>query len=307
VTAADVTGGAGVITRTWLRWEGYQPRLERDVFATTEPASIAAAVDAFCRAELGGGIDHYEFYFTGIGSTHGLCLDDGRRVVVKVHRATSDVAHLAAVQKVQSHLAADGFPAPQPLLGPAPLANGIAVVEMLLDRGAWGDAHKPEIRKLVAGGLFRQIDLCRELVGLPGLESSWSVIRRYWQRPHDRRFDFPATSGGAEWIERLAAEALRRLDEGGQARPPSATMTGASSTCASPAAIWWPPGTGTVWAPGSSRRSWAPRHIASRPTTASMAWTWCRLARRRWRSSATTRRLGAGRSARMSTARQSRR
>jgi hypothetical protein len=215
VTAADVTGGAGVITRTWLRWEGYQPRLERDVFATTEPASIAAAVDAFCRAELGGGIDHYEFYSTGIGSTHGLCLDDGRRVVVKVHRATSDVAHLAAGQKVQSHLAAGGFPAPQPLLGPAPLANGIAVVEMLLDRGAWGDAHKPEIRKLVAGGLFRQIDLCRELVGLPGLESSWSVIRRYWQRPHDRRFDFPATSGGAEWIERLAAEALRRLDEEG--------------------------------------------------------------------------------------------
>jgi hypothetical protein len=136
-------------------------------------------------------------------------------VVVKVHRATTDVAHLAAVRTAQSHLAAAGFPAPQPLLGPTPLANGIAVAGMLLDPGEWEDAHRPEIRRLVAGGLFRQIELSRELVGLPGLDSSWSVIRRYWQTPHDRRFDFPATADGAAWIERLAAEALRRLDEEG--------------------------------------------------------------------------------------------
>jgi hypothetical protein len=210
-----LSGGADVITGTWLRWEGYQPRLERDLFATTGPSSIVAAVDAFCEAQLGSGIDRYEFYSVGVGSTHGLRLDDGRRVVVKVHRATTDIAHLAAVHKVQGHLAAAGFPAPQPLIGPTPLAKGTAVAEELLDRGAWADAHRPEIRRLVVGGLFRQIELCRELVGLPGLASSWSVIRRYWRAPHDRRFDFPATADGAEWIERLSAEALRRLEEEG--------------------------------------------------------------------------------------------
>ena len=214
--AAESPGGAEVITATWRFWEGYEPRVERDVFATTDASSIVAAVDAFCRANLGSGIDHYEFYWPSVGSTHGLCLVDGRRVVVKVHRATANVAHLAAVQTVQGHLAEAGFPAPQPLIGPTPLANGVAVAEMLLDRGAWEDAHRPEIRKLVAGGLCRQIELSRELVGLPGIESSTARMRQLRQTPHDLRFDFLATSEGAEWIDRLAAEAQRRLDEEGE-------------------------------------------------------------------------------------------
>ena len=219
MTAADLTGGVDAITGVWRFWESYQPRLESDVYECTEPSSIVAAVDGFCFAELGSRIEHYAFYSVGVGSTHGLYLDDGRRVVVKVHRATADVSHLTAVHKVQGHLAAAGFPAPQPLLGPTPLANGIAVAEELLDRGAWGDAHEPEIRKLVAGGLAGQIELSRDLVGLPGLESSTAAMRQRWQTPHDRRFDFPATSDGADWIERLAAEALRRLDEEGAGEP----------------------------------------------------------------------------------------
>lgn len=219
MSETDLIGAVDVITATWLYWEGYEKRIERDVFTTTEASSIVAAVDAFCRARLGSGIDHYEFYWPSVGSAHGLCLDDGRRVVVKVHRTTANVAHLAAVQTVQGHLAAAGFPAPLPLLGPTPLANGIAVAEMLLDRGAWEDAHEPEIRKLVAGGLFRQIELCRELVGLPGLESSTAAMRQRWRTPHDLRFDFPATADGAEWIDHLAAEALRRLDEEGAGEP----------------------------------------------------------------------------------------
>ena len=216
---ADLTGAVHVITDTWRRWEGYRPRLERDLFATTHPSSIVAAVDAFCRARLGSGIASYELYSVGVGSTHGFRLTDGRRVVVKVHRVTDSTAHLAAVHRVQGHLAAAGFPAPQPLLGPTPLANGIAVAEELLDRGAWKDAHEPEIRRLVAGGLARQIELSRDLVDLPGLEPITSTMRRRWRAPHDLRFDFPATADGADWIESLAAEALRRLDEEGGGVP----------------------------------------------------------------------------------------
>jgi len=219
MTAADPTGGVEVITGVWRFWESYQPRLERDVYESTEPSSIVATVDGFCFAELGSRIEHYEFYSVGVGSTHGLCLDDGRRVVVKVHRATADVSQLTAAHKVQGHLAAAGFPAPQPLLGPTRLAHGIGVAEELLDRGAWEDAHEPEVRKLVAGGLARQIALSRGFVGLPGLESSAAAMRERWQTPHDRRFDFPATADGAEWIELLAEEALRRLDEEGAGEP----------------------------------------------------------------------------------------
>jgi hypothetical protein len=219
MSEADLAGADHVITDTWRRWEGYQPRLERDLFATTHPSSIVAAVDAFCRARLGSGIASYEFYSVGVGSTHGLRLTDGRRVVVKVHRATTDVAHLAAVHMVQGHLAAAGFPAPQPLVGPAPLAHGIAVAEELFDRGVWEDAHEPEIRKLVAGGLAWQIELCQSLVDLPGLEPITFTMRRRWRTPHDLRFDFPATADGADWIESLAAEALRRLDEEGVGVP----------------------------------------------------------------------------------------
>lgn len=102
MSEADLTGAAHVITDTWRRWEGYQPRLERNLFATTHPSSIVAAVDAFCRARLGSGIASYEFYSVGVGSTHGLRLTDGRRVVVKVHRATTDVAHLAAVHMAKA-------------------------------------------------------------------------------------------------------------------------------------------------------------------------------------------------------------
>jgi hypothetical protein len=120
---------------------------------------------------------------------------------------------------VQGHLAAAGFPAPQPLVGPAPLAHGIAVAEELFDRDVWEDAHEPEIRKLVAGGLAWQIELCQSLVDLPGLEPITFTMRRRWRTPHDLRFDFPATADGADWIESLAAEALRRLDEEGVGVP----------------------------------------------------------------------------------------
>jgi hypothetical protein len=214
-TGRSVDSWAAVIAATYAHWEGYQGFNERDVFGTVEPAAIVKAVDAFCQAQLAACIDGYEFYATSVCGVHGVRLGDGRRIVVKVHRAGADVEHLAAVQEVQRHLAAAGFPAPRPILGPTRLAGGVAVVEEMLDRGGWADAHEPRIRRLVAGALARQIELCKSLVDLPGLKSRALVTRQLWRRPHDRRFDFAATAEGAEWIDRLAVEANRRLDEEG--------------------------------------------------------------------------------------------
>jgi hypothetical protein len=111
-----------------------EPLLERDVFGTPDPQRIATFVDRFCDQHLGSGVAGYEFFATSVGSVHGARLRDRRRVVVKASRRDVDLVHLAAVQRVQTHLADGGYPAPRPLLGPAPLAHGFAMVGTLLDR-----------------------------------------------------------------------------------------------------------------------------------------------------------------------------
>jgi aminoglycoside phosphotransferase (APT) family kinase protein len=187
-------------------------RLERELFGTRDPARVAEAVDGFCEARLGAGVGEYEFFATSVRSVHGVRLDDGRRVVVKVHRADAELGHLRAVARVQEHLADAGFPSPRPLLGPTPLAQGLAVVETLLDAGCWADPHRPAVRREMAASLARLVELCRPLAGLPGLCRSRERARRLWLRPHDRRFDFPGTSQGAAWIDRLGRAADEQLD-----------------------------------------------------------------------------------------------
>jgi Phosphotransferase enzyme family len=193
--------------------DSYELRLERDVFASNDARCIAALVDRFCRERLGARIERCEFFASSVGSVHGVRLADGCRVVVKAYRRDVDIAHLTAMQRVQARLAADGFPAPRPVLAPAPLARGIAIVETLLDHGRWADAHDPTVRGAVAAGLVRLLRSARPLAGIPGLVSWRDVYDGLWRQPHDRRFDFPGTVRGAEWIDRDAAEARRRLDE----------------------------------------------------------------------------------------------
>jgi len=207
----DATLGSAVAT-VLADWDG-EPLLERDVFATTDPQRIATLVDRFCAQRLGSQVAGYEFFATSVGSVHGVRLRDERRVVVKAYRRELDLVHLAAVQRVQARLADGGFPAPRPVLAPAPPARGVAVVETLLDRGEWADAHGPAVRRAVAGGLAQLVERARPLACLPGLVSWREGYDRLWRQPHDRRFDFAATARGAEWIDRLAAEARRRLDE----------------------------------------------------------------------------------------------
>jgi hypothetical protein len=205
-----MSDGASVIAAAFAERE---PDLEREVFATVQPETIAQAVDSFCRAHLGEAVDEYEFFATSIGSVHGVRLTDGQRVVVKAHRADRDRDHLSAVQHVQEHLSRAQFPSPRPVLGPTPLAHGLAVVESLLDEGSWADAHQSAVRREMAFTLARLVELSRPLASLPGLSSMREIARRLWLEPHDPRFDFPGTSGGAEWIDRPARAANEQLDE----------------------------------------------------------------------------------------------
>jgi hypothetical protein len=185
--------------------------LEQDIFGTDRPDDIAKQVDAFCHARLGSAIANYEFFATSVGSVHGLRLRDGRRIVLKAHRHDIPIEHLVAVQRVQETLSAAGFPAPRPLLPPTRIANGLAIIETLLDRGQPADPHDPTIRQAMATGLA---GLIQGSAAIPtaGLERWRHGVDRLWTQPHDRRFDFSATADTAGWIDALADQALRQLD-----------------------------------------------------------------------------------------------
>jgi hypothetical protein len=207
------------IADSYAGWTGpRQP--EEDIFGTGDPERIAGLVDRFCTGSLGSGIDNYEFFSSGVLSVHGVRLLDGRRVVVKVARRSFGPAFLRAARVVQAHLAAHGFPCPSPILGPAALARGIAVVEELVCRGGRADPHEPAIRSEMASTLAWQVDLAQGFVSLEGLRPSLLASPgsgELWPDPHEARFDFAASARGAEWIDSLARVARHRLAEGAAA------------------------------------------------------------------------------------------
>ena len=116
---------ADLVADRFEEW-GFVPHIVRAVFPDGSAAGVASALDDFCRRQLGAGVEAAEFFEASVGSVHGLRLDDGRRVVVKVHAPRTSVRFLAAVQAVQRHLADRGFPAPVPLVGPVAFGRGTA-------------------------------------------------------------------------------------------------------------------------------------------------------------------------------------
>jgi hypothetical protein len=181
--------------------------VERDVFGTTDAGEIDAAVERFCRAQLGCGAAGALFYESSVGCVLGLELADGRRAVLKVHQPDKSAARLAGCQAVQAGLYARGFPCPEPLLGPRPLGRGLAVVERYLERGERRDARDPAIRYEIAARLHELIALARSARLGTDLGGSWFGSlppEQLWPRPHNPRIDLAATARGAEWIDELA-------------------------------------------------------------------------------------------------------
>jgi hypothetical protein len=214
VGSAFVSDMAALIAARFETW-GFVPLIVRDVYAESRPEAIASALDQFCLLHLGSGAERAEFFEASVGSVHGIELSDGRRVVVKAHRSNTSVAFLTAMQTVQAHLASYAFPTPEPLLGPNRLGRGVAIVESLLDSGAHADAHDPAIRSIMAHGLAALVARCCSLTRLDGLHERLMAVPRneLWPTPHDRRFDFSATTRGAEWIDRVASAAKRIRDQ----------------------------------------------------------------------------------------------
>lgn len=180
------------------------------IFGSRDAAVIEAAVDGFCRSQLGAAIVEVLFRATSVGVVFGVRLEDGRRVVVKVHQPRELRETLEAVQAVQAHLHSTGFPCPAPLFGPTRLANGFAVVEQLIDEGEFRDTHESSYRQRMAEVLAWHFQLARECGQPEALGRGWSlyVPDRLWPpQAHSPVIDFEATAVGAEWIDAIAAKA----------------------------------------------------------------------------------------------------
>jgi Phosphotransferase enzyme family len=206
----SVIGLASRIRRASQEWE---PAVEAAIFDTVDPDEIEKMIFGFVAERLGS-VERAVFYRPGVGVVAGLRLVGGAEVVIKVHRWNVSVDRLAAVQLVQAHMAARGLPAPRPLASPEPLGHGIATVEEMA-RGGPVDGHQPGVRRAVAVGLRRFIVAGTE-IATPAALGPPLMMRpagaELWFEPHDVRFDFSATSLGAEWIDELAALARSRLD-----------------------------------------------------------------------------------------------
>jgi phosphotransferase family enzyme len=199
-----------VIAREIARW-GAAPRALADAFGTVEPDAVATVVSEFCQQYLGASPAAYEFFEGGVGTVHGLRLDDGRRVAIKVHRADADLGFLTVVQETQALIADGGMAAPRPLLPPTPIAQGIAMVEELLDDGAAVPAHDATHRARMAADLRRFIVLATPQRAAFGHRSGFltGIGETLYPLPHDRRFNLELPSG--EWIDAVAERARETL------------------------------------------------------------------------------------------------
>jgi hypothetical protein len=214
-----VTTVARVIGDELARWN--VSAVEESVFGTGDPAEIAAAIDAFCRRSLGRGATEGLFYRSSVGCVIGLVLDDGERVVLKAYQARWSKAFLDAVGLVQGHLAAAGFCCATPLRAAEALperANLVITESWLADPGMEAAAG-PRAQQISAVGLARQIDLCRPLGAVAGLQPhpQEQPTSGLYPEPHSPLFDFRATGEGAEWIDAIAERAqVQRQADGGR-------------------------------------------------------------------------------------------
>jgi hypothetical protein len=172
--------------------------IERSIFGTHDPAAIWAQVLEACP----DAVDCFAFEVS-VGALFGLRLRDGSRIALKVHVGRVEPRYLEAVQRVQEHLSARGFPCPKPLR-----VRERVTIEEWRDDGVYRDAHEPEVRRVVAGHLAELLRVTDELQPPPGLEPYFAPPDApLWPVPHNVLFDFEATAGGAEWIDEIAGAA----------------------------------------------------------------------------------------------------
>jgi hypothetical protein len=208
------TGSVAAAISQTITDRGSESSMEVVLFGTDDPDVIARELNDLASLHLRSAVERCLFYECSQGAVLGLELEDGRRVAVKAHQPDRSAAFLVAVQDVQRHLWGRGFPCPAPILGPTPLGTGLAVADEFLDAGTFMDAHDPAVRKEMANALAALVRMAQPFVSSHDLpHSPWLDLPAgsLWRPPHHPRFDFDATTAGAEWIDAIAAEALTQV------------------------------------------------------------------------------------------------
>jgi hypothetical protein len=217
-----MTGGAEHLAATiaaHLReWDSSPAFVELAIFATDDATAIAQTLNSFCLKTLGAPVRRGLFHRSSIGSVTGVVLEDGRAVVIKAHQPEQSLQFLVEIVRIQSYLAERRIFATRVIAGPAPLGQGLAIVEQFTDVGATADAHEPAVRRALATSLHAIVEACDPFVAATSLKPALlgGIEGALWPKPHSKLFDFGATSHGAEWIDEIAALAIERVVPAGR-------------------------------------------------------------------------------------------
>lgn len=187
---------------------------ERAVHGAVTVPELHAFLDSWARDRLGGAIADVRFRGGRIDAVWGVELQDGRAVVITAHRKPVDLNAAEATLDAQRTLVDAGFPCPVPLAGPDEVDGRVLTAETLLV-GEQPNGRDPGIRRLLADGLARHIEILRarpDLVGRAGSGPSWC---RYqggpWPVPHDTIVDFRSTPAGFEWLDVFGQRAADQI------------------------------------------------------------------------------------------------
>lgn len=187
---------------------------EGAVFGSMTSEEIHVFLDDHARQQLGSAIARVRFRAGRIDAVWGVELADGRAVVIKTHRPPADVGALRATPDAKRLLVAAGFPCPTPLFGPDDVDGRVVTAESLIN-GSVPDGRDAEIRRLLADGLARHIQLLQarpDLVGRAGPGPSWCQYQSGpWPVPHDTLVDFTTTTPGFEWLDQFGRRASDQI------------------------------------------------------------------------------------------------
>jgi Ser/Thr protein kinase RdoA (MazF antagonist) len=187
---------------------------ERAVCGPVTSLQLRAFLDAWVRDRFGSQIANIRFRAGRIDVVWGVELEDGRAVVIKIHRPPVDVGAIRTTNDAQRRLAAAGFPCSVPLVGPDEVEGRTLTAETLIE-GSTPDGRDPAGRLLLAEGLARHIEILRgqsDLVRGAGPGPSWCHYQSGpWPVPHDTIVDFRSTPGGFEWLDTFGQRAADQI------------------------------------------------------------------------------------------------
>ena len=191
--------------------------VEASILGTSNPDLIAAELIGAVERSCGASVLDVIFYRCGSGAVVGLTLADGTAVVAKAHQphVSPEKTHL---RRLMQRRAADaGLPVPGTRAGPILLGRGHLTVDAHLAPGvACADLSTEDatpFRRLIAEAMSTIARLGTDLTGEPTLAANALEPGSLYPRPHSPIFDFAATGAGAEWIDELAADALRTIEK----------------------------------------------------------------------------------------------